>query len=451
MTTRRLFLRALAGLPLAASGASTLLASLMPVVRPPGSASENTDLLLQPAQRDRFAQDQNPELDSRLRGTIWIYLWDIVDEGYDTVFRRLKEHRLTGISLATAYHAGKFLAPHNPKRKVVFLEDGTVYFRPNPGLYGKIKPRVNSLVDKGHDLKKVQQQAERFGLETRSWVVCCHNTPLGRTYPSIVTRTAFGDPLYHNLCPSNDDVRTYLRALVRDIAGQGVSAIELEALQFQGYTHGEHHEREGILLGAIPRFLLGLCFCDSCAKRAQLTGLNLKPIREFVRNTLEECFVDPEAVAGRYPALEALPSGLFQPFMDWRTNVVASLVQEVTEAAGTVTVRPMVSPDPVVRTMVGMNPERVAAITGGVLMLGYVRDGAALRAPLSQLQAMIPGRDITVGIQVGMLESGAKTEFLDRVKTAREMGITSFNFYNYGFVPLKNLAWIAESLGPADG
>jgi hypothetical protein len=35
------------------------------------------------------------------------------------------------------------------------------------------------------------------------------------------------------------------------------------------------------------------------------------------------------------------------------------------------------------------------------------------------------------------------------MKTAREMGITSFNFYNYGFIPLINLEWIAEALVPA--
>ena len=64
---------------------------------------------------------------SPIPASMWIYLWDIVDEGYDAVFRRLKEHKLTTISLATAYHAGKFLAPHNPKRRVVFLEDGRIY------------------------------------------------------------------------------------------------------------------------------------------------------------------------------------------------------------------------------------------------------------------------------------------------------------------------------------
>lgn len=449
MTSRRRFLRSLAGLPVAAGSVNAILASVMsahPSDIVGSSMSGASDLLTAPAGTNLQDRPSAAAQATSLQASMWIYLWDIVDEGYDAVLARLKENRLTSVSLATAYHAGKFLAPHNPKRKVVFLEDGTVYFQPNPLLYGKLKPRVNSLVGRGHDMRKVQQAAERAGLQTRSWVVCCHNTPLGKANPGITIRTAFGDPLHHNLCPSNPDVRAYLRALVKDIAGQGVMVLELEALQFQGYTHGEHHEREGIALGAVPRFLLGLCFCDSCAKRAQQVGLDLKPVRAFVRATLEEAFTAPEAVADRYPAMDALPTGLFQPFMDWRTNVVASLVQEVAEAAGTVAVRPMVSIDPVARKMAGMDPERVAAITGGILVPAYVRDGAALRSPLSQLQAMISDREITAGMQVGLPESGGREEFLDRMKTARAMGITSFNFYNYGFIPLKNLEWIAEAL-----
>ncbi|MCK5573935.1 MAG: hypothetical protein KAJ12_14290 [Bacteroidetes bacterium] len=43
-------------------------------------------------------------------------------------FARLRENGLTSVSLASSYHAGKFLAPRNPRRKVVFLQDGTIYF-----------------------------------------------------------------------------------------------------------------------------------------------------------------------------------------------------------------------------------------------------------------------------------------------------------------------------------
>jgi hypothetical protein len=53
--------------------------------------------------------------------SMWIYPWDLVDEGYDQVLPLLRAHGLTSISLATAYHAGKFLSPHNPRHKVIFL------------------------------------------------------------------------------------------------------------------------------------------------------------------------------------------------------------------------------------------------------------------------------------------------------------------------------------------
>ncbi len=176
-----------------------------------------------------------------IAGSMWIYLWDLVDEGYDTVLRTLSENRLTGISMATAYHAGRFLEPHDPKRKVVFLEDGTVYFNPDLKKYGRILPRPNSLVKGGDGLEKAKKFADKMGLTTRAWVVCCHNTPLGMEHPDIACEDIFGDKLYHNLCPSNEDVRFYIRTLVSDIASIGVDAIELEALQFQGYTHGFHH------------------------------------------------------------------------------------------------------------------------------------------------------------------------------------------------------------------
>jgi hypothetical protein len=377
---------------------------------------------------------------------MWIYLWDLVDEGYEPVLRKLSEDRLTGISMATAYHAGKFLEPHNPRRKVVFLEDGTVYFKPNPKLYGRIHPRLNSLVKAGHGLETAKKFADKLGLTTRAWVVCCHNTPLGTQYPDIACEDAFGDKLYHNLCPSNDDVRRYIRSLVTDIASHGVDAIELEALQFQGYTHGYHHEREGIELNITARFLLGLCFCPSCFKRARASRLDLTPVRSFTKQTLERWFADPAGTAELYPTIEKLPPDLYEPMLEWRKSVVASFLQELKEGAGSTGLRQLVNLDPLAQKLVSVDPVASAKITGGLLALGYVKDGAALRKPIESLQAAVGSAIITVGLQVGLPESGGRKEFLDRMSTARSLGIMSFNFYNYGFIPSQNLRWINEAL-----
>ena len=382
----------------------------------------------------------------QLSASMWIYLWDFVDEGYENVFRRLQENGLTSISLASAYHAGKFLAPHNPKRKVVFLEDGTVYFQPTPSLYGRIKPKVNSLVAQGDSLATVRKHADKAGMQTNTWVVCCHNTPLGTQYPDIACVNAFGDSIPQNLCPSNNDVRSYLRAVVKDIAGHGVGRIELEAMQFQGYAHGFHHEREGIPLSSATRFLLGLCFCPSCTKRATAESVDIKGVQTFTRATLEALFLHPSKVNEQYATLADLPEDRFGPFLEWRTRVVSSLAGELMESVkGTnVHLRPLVSIDPTARTMVGIDVERIAKIAGGMLVPGYVKDGAALREPLKKIQSAIGKAELILGFQVGLPESGGKPEFLDRVKTARELGVTSFNFYNYGFVPYEHFGWIKE-------
>lgn len=424
MTTRRAVLAQLAALPFSATAVRSMTAQLASPA--PLSASLTAS--------------------EKLSASMWIYLWDLVDEGYDSVLGRLKDRGLTSISLATAYHAGKFLAPHNPRRKVMFLEDGTVYFRPTISKYGKITPIVNSLVGQGHDLAEAKKYADHAGMQTRSWVVCCHNTPLGTAYPAIAMRNVFGDSLPHNLCPSQPQLRTYLRALVGDIAAHGVDTIELEAMQFQGYTHGFHHEREGLALTPALRFLLGLCFCDACLQRAGTAGVAMTRVQEFTRTTLDNFFASPGPTISRYGSMDTLPVDLFEPLFRWRVSVIISLVEELMEAAGSTKLRPMMSVDPASWKLLSTDPGRVASITGGVLGLGYVKDGAALRLPLAGLQSAVGGRQLTVGVQVGLPESGGRAEFLDRMKTARQMGVRSFNFYNYGFIPLENLEWIRESV-----
>lgn len=132
--------------------------------------------------------------------------------------------------------------------------------------------------------------------------------------------------------------------------------------------------------------------------------------------------------------------------LQWRVGVIRSLLEELVLGAGNVHVRQMMSVDPAAWKLTGVDPVASAHTTGGILAPGYVNDGNALAQPLSGLISLLPGSDITLGFQVGLPEGGGKAEFLDRMRVARERGITSFNFYNYGFIPLKNLKWIAEAL-----
>jgi hypothetical protein len=378
--------------------------------------------------------------------SMWTYLWDIVDEGYDSVFKNLTESGINSVSLATAYHAGKFLEPHNPRRKVVFPEDGTVYFKPNKGAYGKLRPRVNTLVKSGHGLESVKRAADKFGLTTRAWIVCCHNTPLGIAHPEVTSEDVFGDRLFHNLCPSNEDVRSYLRTLVADVASHQIDTIELEALQFQGYAHGFHHEREGIELTPTAKMLLGFCFCPSCLSRARSVGYSLEALRAFAGEQLNLYFKDPAKGMMALSGKDSIPTQLLEPFLAWRESVVSSLLSDLMSVSGPTKLRQLVNIDPLARRMVSVDVSASAKMTGGVLALGYVRDGNSLREPLKALRSLVGSGELTLGLQLGLPESGGKKEFLEKMSVAIDQGVVSFNFYNYGFVPLQNLGWIKEAV-----
>jgi hypothetical protein len=175
--------------------------------------------------------------------------------------------------------------------------------------------------------------------------------------------------------------------------------------------------------------------------------VDLVPIQRYTRKTLEDLFADPPT-APTLDTITDLPHDLFAPLMAWRKDVIVSLAEELQDvvSSATTVLRPLVSFDASAREMVGMDVARVAAITGGVLMPGYVKDGPALRAPLAAVQDLAAGKQVIVGFQVGLPESGGKAEFLSRMSAAMEMGIQDFNFYNYGFIPLENLQWIAEGV-----
>ena len=168
--------------------------------------------------------------------------------------------------------------------------------------------------------------------------------------------------------------------------------------------------------------------------------------RAFTKTILDQFFADPPATP--YREVEDLPAEIFEPLQRWRESVVVSLVEELKEAIhpAEVRLRPLISLNAAARHQVAVDPAAVSRVTGGMLGTAYVKDGAALHQVLASLRAVVGKAEITLGFQVGLPESGGRREFLDRMNTARTMGIASFNYYNYGLIPLSNLSWIKEGL-----
>lgn len=382
-----------------------------------------------------------------MRDSIWIYGWDLKDEGADVCLRRIREvGRLGAISLAASYHAGRFLVPHNPRRKVMFLEDGKVYFRPDPNGYGRIRPLPHSEVEAFDFLREAGASARRFGLELNAWCSICHNTALGSAYPDCTIENAFGDRYPHSLCPAHPDVQEFALGLVGDLAANyDVDAIEIESLEYLQFRHGFHHEREGIQVPPAIEFLLGLCFCPHCMDRAA-SRTDPGRLRERVGARLVEFF----DCAYPTPSMEA------DEIVDWlgpesagffaaRQDTLGDLhgkILDLAQASGK-RIRRLLRPAKACWAC-GLDPARLAA--DAFVLLAYHPSMNEFTRGVTDCLALIAPERLSVGLRTGFADIRSEEDLRARVLFCRQNGIQACSFFCYGLMRLSELESIGRAL-----
>jgi hypothetical protein len=380
--------------------------------------------------------------------SIFCFATDLADEGIDTVLDNV-EHRggLGGITVAAAYHEGRDVFPHNPVRRVRFLESGAVFFPPGPALRAtRLQPPVS---EAAHILPEVITAAGRRGLAVRAWTVFLHNGALAAAHPECAPANAFGDRYVTELCPANPDARAYARALAADIAALGVAGICSEALHYLGLEHGYAHERYFVPLGARVRHLLGLCFCEHCLAAARAAGVDGEAVRRDARDAIEHAFASEDP--GGEPERDE--------YARVREQVVTSLIAEVVEAAGETPLefielsgavkgyangRPSGDPSPTIAWQLGVDVPAVAAACDGIEAMGYAADRAWVERDLETYG----GDAVSVIFRPSTPDCDSAEELRAKVDLARDRGLRRVDFYHYGLMRLDALDWIREALTP---
>ncbi len=257
---------------------------------------------------------------------MYLYPWDLRDEGAGAVTDLLRAAGIDGITLATSYHAGKFLRPHSPAGKVYFPEDGTVYFTPDIKRYRTLVPQRATMAEEYDALFVLERDAA--DLAVTAWIVGLHNSRLGQAHPELATETIYGDALVNSLCPAQPEVRHFLSALCIDTANQpGVTEIALETPGWQAFRHGHHHEFELIELPEQVLVMLGTCFCGACRAGATAAGVDLDALAADTRRQLDRFFA-----AGTLPGTDPQTDPDWQALIAWRASIVTSLVAEIRAA-----------------------------------------------------------------------------------------------------------------------
>lgn len=394
---------------------------------------------------------------------------DLRDEGTGTVLDNVQNRAgVDGLTMAVAYHDARDLFPHNPLRKVRYLEGGAVFFPPDVARYESLQPRVSELARSGDPLGELCEAAGDRGMRVNAWAVFLHNDRLGFAHPECATQNAFGDRYLTDLCPSNPDVRKYARMLASDIARYNVSTILSESLHFHGLAHGYQHERWVEVLGAVGVYLLGLCFCEHCLEAARRRGVDAAMVHRLVRDELERRFVggggseDPDALTRE--DLEPLGGEQMLGYLDARTETVTSLLDEVATAAsgggagfafldlcgaekGFATGHPEGDAAPALGWQMGIDHTAGADVCDTVSATGYAADPGRIDLDLDAYEALVPDAS-RLGLVLRPMPPDCRSadNLAAKVALARERGLGRLDFYHYGFCRLDALDWIHQAL-----
>ncbi len=407
---------------------------------------------------------------ANLRTSIFTFATDLHDEGVDSVLETVSERGgVGGITMAVSYHHGRDVFPHNPARKIHFLEGGAVFFRPELSAYGgRIRPHVSKLAQEHDVLATVRAATERHSMELHAWTVFLHNTTLGTKHPECAVRNAFDDAYLTDLCPANPDVRRYAVSLAADVMRYRPDTVLAESLHYHPLEHGFHHERYFVDLGASARFLLGLCFCQHCLTRAEHHGIDGERTKEEARAHIQRAFDAVPTDAGvadvEREDARSLFDGRLGAYLDMRAEAVSTLAADIAAEVdshggrftfmdlsgavkGYATGRPEGAPAPSIAWRLGVDIEQLAEVCHGIQAIGYAYEPDRLRLDLgAYLELIDGGADFSVALRPMDPDCDSADNLAAKLALSRELGLVRADFYHYGFMRLSTLDLLHEAL-----
>jgi hypothetical protein len=384
--------------------------------------------------------------------SLFCYTWDLKEDGVARIAREFQERHINAITLACAYHAGKFLRPHGRDGKVYFPEDGTVYFKTDPSRYGAIQPLENSQLAASDVL---HQCCEQPNMATTAWLVLMHNSTLGALHVDDCVTNAFGDSYIYNLCPSSPNARHYAVALCRDVTDNyEVDGITLETPGFLPFQHGYHHEFALVKPNPWLDQRLGLCFCHHCCQQASADGIDMAALKQRVARDIDDYLqsaVDwPDDMAAAFVSADILLDPDLAALLKWRCDRVTSLVAEIrgevrNDAA--VAVIPSVSRPTSAAWYEGSDVKALAEVADYVEACFYEPSVARIESDLADIKRRLGGTEKLRGVLRPAFPDFADADSVAQaVDCLRNADVNGISFYNYGHLKTASLDWMRDAL-----
>ncbi|CAN2241049.1 hypothetical protein MCEMKE157_01027 [actinobacterium SCGC AAA044-D11] len=384
--------------------------------------------------------------------SMFSYSWDLAENGVAKSVEEFKSLGINTVTLASSYHAGKFLRPKSKVKKVYFPEDGTVYFKSDASKYGEIKPISNSIYGDGQILREL---TETKGLSVSAWLVLLHNTQLGTKHQDSAVQNAFGDPYVYALCPSAPEARAYAVGLAKDVTeSYEVDGISVESIGFPPYEHGFHHEMSFIKPNKWLSQNLGLCFCKYCVAGAEKAGVDAKALKARVAKNIHDYLegdFDLQTEMAEALWLADVEGDLdLRKFLDFRSQVVTSLAKEIRQSVRKdieVAIIPSVARPTGGAWYEGTDLKAIAETTGVIEACFYEPSTDRINADLADIKRRTNNTGKIKGIlRPAFPDLTSEAAVVDAVAVLWEGGVKDIGFYNYGHIRSQSLNWIKRAL-----
>jgi hypothetical protein len=380
---------------------------------------------------------------------LWTYPWDILDEGPNRFADRLVELGVSEVNLATNYHSVQAFLPHNPERRTVFAHASS-YFQP-AGPYGSLEPVSYEQMGDDDWIEKIGRTLDDTDISLNSWTVGCHNSRLGMSHPEATLTNAHDDDLVFGLCPSNPDVREFLRALLVDLDDRSYfDRIELESFDyFYGTGFGWHHDKFHTRLGKLGEFLFGLCFCSHCTQRAEEQGVDVDEARQTVRETVDDIaegkFPHDVDIAGWLSAHPSVAS-----YIDVRSDALTELYRELADAVNSAELGCYIGFFGVEDTwMHGYDLNELSDVLDYFTVIAYESSPEAAKKRF-RIAQQFTDAPLHAGVLPGHPAVYDESTLVGIVSALDDVGAERISFYNYGLLPEKNLDWIKSAISGLD-
>jgi hypothetical protein len=390
---------------------------------------------------------QEPILNAPHRA-IRAFVWDLADEGLEEVLGRLADCGFDGLHLALAHHGGRFYCPHNPRHAMVHAPDGALYFQPLLSCYERIQPRVHPEYGSGAFVARTRDRAHEYGMSLTAWVVLLNNMTLSMEHPECACKNALGDVLEGTLCPSNPAVREYAEALVEDLAHRvRVDAIELEEFAFPSHEAYVGPIWREVAVGRSLGYLLSLCFCESCRRRAEEANIEVEDLAIRVERMIRQALAGDigdrriaDEIADPYHPVSRYAKVRYETV----TGFIDDLLDEVSGSPASIQLAMREEPDDIWRW--GIEPH-ILRQRGLRATIQTGRSATAASAFVERYTELLQiGHNLAADIRLVQPGDGQFPSPAAAMDACLANGVDRFVFSHYGLATFDMLDWACMSL-----